>query len=79
LAGCVSLVLAGGDERLSGKSSVFKGESGGFSRSEEREGGTAPLKEMGLGLWFFFVFSDVLKLLPLLCVLKTSIYRQKCC
>jgi hypothetical protein len=57
--------LAEVDERLLGKSYVFKGGSGGLSRSEEREGGAAPLKEMGLGLGFFFLsFSDVLKLPP---------------
>jgi hypothetical protein len=49
--------LAEVDEQLLGKSFVFKGGSGGLSRSEEREGGAAPLKEMGLGLGFFFCLS----------------------
>ena len=34
-------------------------------KPEEREGGGAPLKKMGLGLGFFFVFfSDVVKIAP---------------
>ena len=49
--------------------------------SAEREGGAAPLKKMGLGLGFsFFVFFLCIKIAPpFLCVLKTSIYRQKYC
>jgi hypothetical protein len=34
-------------------------------KPEEREGGGAPLKKMGLGLGFFCIFSDVVKIAPL--------------
>jgi hypothetical protein len=33
-------------------------------KPEEREGGGAPLKKMGLGLGFFCIFSDVVKIAP---------------
>jgi hypothetical protein len=61
-----------------GEGFLFQGRERRLGEDERKGGG---LKEMGLGLGFFFFvfFSNVSKLPSLLYVLETPIYKQKCC